>query len=79
MNGKKVYDYYSSEGSGSSELKEVASIKAVPSGYNKIKLSWSKVRGTGEYAVYRATEKMERIRRLKQMAAYLTAAMKIQD
>ncbi|WKA53984.1 InlB B-repeat-containing protein [Planococcus shixiaomingii] len=54
--GKKVYSAFSNSVSAKPELTTV-SAKAIAAGYNKNKVSWSKVSGANGYVVYRATSK----------------------
>lgn len=52
---KKVYSKYSSAVSVKPVPSTVTNLKAVSSGYNSTKLTWSKVNGASGYQVYRAT------------------------
>ncbi|GHH99736.1 fibronectin type III domain-containing protein [Neobacillus kokaensis] len=57
VNGKKVYGPFSSTVSGKPVLSKVTSIKASSAGFDKIRITWSKVNGAHGYVVYRSTSK----------------------
>ncbi|TWT27798.1 S8 family serine peptidase [Planomicrobium sp. CPCC 101110] len=57
IKGKKVYGPYTSNAIGKPAVSGVGSVKSVSAGYNKNKISWSKVAGASGYAVYQATSK----------------------
>ncbi|PSL40772.1 subtilase family protein [Planomicrobium soli] len=57
VNGKKHYSPYSSAVSIKPTISAVSSIKAATAGYNKNKVSWSKVAGASGYVVYQSTSR----------------------
>lgn len=56
VGGKNIYSSFSSETSAVPSLSTITA-KASTAGYNKIKVSWTKVSGAHGYYVYRATSK----------------------